>query len=222
MNRIFYSLLFLLVLGCGQSRKDQKKENPSQADTGLPVAGPGLSLQNTAERKILWRASQYDETLKDTISKIVINDTLVRQLSDSERAAIGYIATFVGNECDWDGPYNDNRDNLKCKILTALDLGYQCSDKHLSFLKQWFKDDKAVLTELTGCPTTPEGATVQDTFDELSIHTKGDHLTVSFKVSGYSMRENQSWSWTEKDHFQRKGNTIICVKKEKSKVILNK
>ena len=92
-------------------------------------------------------------------------------MTDPEKAALGCIATFIGSECWWDGETNNDRTNLDCKIITALGLGYQCSDEHLLFLRKWFSTDKEVLSKLetSNCPTTPYTATSQNTFDEIKL-----------------------------------------------------
>jgi hypothetical protein len=135
-------------------------------------------------------------------------------MTEPEKAALAYIATFIGNECEWDGKANENRSNLRCKILWALDLGYQCSYEHLSFLRLWFRNNKDILNELENCPTTPDGATVQNTFDEINLEIEGDMITVFFKANGINMREEKTWSWTEKHFFEFKKNELILLKKD--------
>lgn len=128
------------------------------------------------------------------------------------------MATFIGNECWWDGKSKTNvdRSNLKCKILTSLNLGYQCSDKHLGFLHQWFRNDKKVLEELEDCPTTPYTSTTQDTFDEIILTVKGDTISVWFKANGVNMREQKYWSWTEIDYFKLNDSELQLIKKVES------
>ncbi|QQT25893.1 hypothetical protein [Sphingobacterium spiritivorum] len=222
MKNIYYILISICLLACN-SRPAQDKTQTNTDTTiiskdTLPAPAAKSKTTQTAEQKFLWREPQYDEELKDTFNMIRINEDLAKSLSDPERAAIGYVATFIGNECQWDGPYKDDRSNLKCKILTALQLGYQCSEQHIDFLKKWFNEDKTVLEELKGCPTIPDGATVQNTFDEISFKKDGDKLVVSFIVSGYNMREEKSWKWVETDYFEINGSTIRCVRKDKGKV----
>ena len=128
------------------------------------------------------------------------------------------MATFIGNGCEWDGKADENRSNLKCKILWSLDLGYQCSNNHLGFLEYWFRNDKTILKALENCPTIPDGATVQDTFDEISIETNGNQITVFFKANGINMREAKSWSWTEKHSFEFRNNELILIEKDVSPI----
>lgn len=164
--------------------------------------------------KFLWREMQYLEDLEGDFNVIVLNEEYIKNISEPEKAALSYIATFVENECEWDGKADENRSNLKCKILWALDLGYQCSYEHLSFLRFWFRNNKDILNELKNCPTTPDGATVQDTFDEINVEIQGNMITVFFKANGINIREGRSWSWTEKHYFEFKKNELLFLKKD--------
>ncbi|MFA7133043.1 MAG: hypothetical protein WC108_07065, partial [Bacteroidales bacterium] len=145
-------------------------------------------------------------------------EELCKTLTDQERAALGYVATFIGNECDWDGDTKEDRSNLKCKILSALKLGYQCSDTHLGFLRQWFKNDKKSLKELEDCSEIPSTATIQDYFDEINLKVKDNEITISFKATGYDVREEESWNWEETDYFIFENDNIQLIKKDKYKI----
>lgn len=173
----------------------------------------------TQDVKFLWRKMQYDEALKANINTINLNQNYLKTITDPEKAALAYAATFIGNGCSWDGKADENRGNLKCVILSGLNLGYQCSNQHLGFLRAWFRNNKKILKELENCPTTPDGATVQDTFDEINIETSGNKITVSFKASGMNMREATSWNWSEKHFFEVKNNELLLLRKEVSPVV---
>ena len=131
--------------------------------------------------KFLWREFLYDKEFSKEINTIILNKNYIKSISEPEKAALAYTATFIGNGCGWDGKADGSTGNLKCKILTALDLGYQCSVQHLGFLRDWFRNDHKILKELENCTTTPDGATVQDTFDEIHLHITGNKITVFFK-----------------------------------------
>ncbi len=199
MLKTSYVILFIFFLSCGQANTN--KDLTKSSDTASIA-------QSTKTVKFLWRDS----------TSIIINQDFCKTITDSEKAALGYVATFIGNECWWDGDHSDNRKNLKCKILSALNLGYQCSDQHLGFLRQWFSKDSVVLRQLEDCPTTPYTATNQDTFDEINLTTKGNEIIISYKANGVNLREMDSWSWTETDYFQVDQNHIRLMKKERSKV----
>lgn len=168
--------------------------------------------------KVLWRENLFDEELNMEINSIVLNENYIKTISEPEKAALAYIATFIGNECSWEGKATDDRSNLKCKIPSALDLGYQCSERHLGFLRNWFRSEKGILKELENCPTTPDGATIQNTFDEINLEVRGNKILVSFKASGFNMREGKSWKWNEKLAFEFKNNQLFLVQKDKSEI----
>ena len=164
----------------------------------------------------LCRENRYNKDYKITFSEICLNDSYCKTLSDPERAIIGYIATFIGSDCNWDGEYKTDRSNLKCKILTALKLGYQCSDTHLGFLRKWFKGDKKVLQRLEDCSTTPYTATIQNTFEKIQITQKKKDFFVTINASGINSREDRSWYWKEVYHFNLNHNNRIKLISQKS------
>ena len=203
MTKILYITTLFLLSSCGQAKNNTDKSEVAYVDTAKTITLTDKTV------KFLWR---------DSSASIVINEEFCKTISDPERAALGYVATFIGNECWWEGDYTDKRDNLKCEILTALDLGYQCSNKHLGFLRQWFKNDTTAIKEFEACPTTPHTSTIQETFDEIVLTTKGNKIAVFFKASGVNMREEQSWTWSQTDYFQFDKDNIKLIKQEKSKV----
>jgi hypothetical protein len=169
--------------------------------------------------KFLWREKKYDNKLKGTFSTIIINEKLCKTLSEPERAALGFVVTFIGSECNWDGEAKDDRSNLKCKTLTSLRLGYQCSEEHLGFLRKWFANDNSSIKELKDCPTTPYTASIQETFDYINLTVKGNLISVEFGANGVNMQNNDAtWSWSETDYFQVDNQSIKLIKKNKSKI----
>ena len=209
--RYFYIAALILLASCGG--------NNNKADRKEPVDS---TAETSDKEKSITKTSLTDKTItflwRDHNSDIIINKAYCKTISAPEKAALGYVATFIGNECSWDGAYTENRSNLKCEILTALGLGYQCSEQHLGFLRTWFKDDAKALKELENCPTTPNTATIQDTFDEITLTTKGNKISVFFKANGVNIREESSWSWSQTDHFELNKNNIKLIKQEKSDI----
>jgi hypothetical protein len=163
----------------------------------------------------LWRQDRYNKKYKTTFSEICLNESYCKTITDPERAIIGYIATFIGSDCNWDGEYEIDRSNLKCKILTALHLGYQCSDSHLGFLKKWFKGDSKALKRLEDCSTTPYTATFQNTFQKIQITKKNNDFIVTIYASGMNSREDKAWFWKEVNHF-------VLINKNQIKLQTNK
>ncbi len=203
MMKPFYIVILFLFTSCKQENKHSQETAPIKTDSTQVVTTTDKSI------RFLWR---------DSSAAIVINQDFCKTITDFEKAALGYVATFMGNECEWDGMPTKDRSNLKCEILTALNLGYQCSEQHLGFLQQWFKNDTTVLKELEACPTTPNTSTIQETFEEIVLTTKGNEISVSFKASGIHLREEREWSWSETNHFKVQNERIQLVRKERSKV----
>ena len=164
---------------------------------------------------------QYNSKLNAPFYTIMLNQDYIKTITDPEKAALGYVATFVGNDCWWDGEANEEKSNLDCKIITTLGLGYQCSNEHLGFLRKWFSKDKQVLSELekSNCPKTPYTATTQDTFDEIQLTIKNDTIIVFYSVGGVDIRKQTSWKWSQSDYFKVTNNALKLVKKDKSEVI---
>ncbi|WP_051435832.1 hypothetical protein [Tenacibaculum sp. 47A_GOM-205m] len=175
------------------------------------------SISDNNSIKILWRDTVYDEELKTDINTIVLNKEYQKNITQPERVALGYVATFVGNECEWDsGSPDESRSNLECKLLTYLDLGYQCSDKHLGFLNQWFSKDSVSIEKLKRCTTIPNGATMQSTFDEilLETNTQNQIITITYKVKVINVRENEVSTYTKKNQFNYGLNSIRLIRSE--------
>ena len=212
-SSVFF-LILIVFISC-QNSDTASKSVDVENDTSQ-VKNEKVALLNDTSVHFLWRENVYDDGIKDSINTIILNESYIKKIPDSHKAAIGYIATFIGNECWWDGAMNEDRSNLKCQILTALDLGYQCSDRHIDFIKKWFSNDDKVLEEIEQCPLIPYTATIQNTFDIIDIIQKKDTLELSFAVTQMNMRESVITSYTEKDIFKIHQNEVFLISKEMS------
>lgn len=215
MKLIHIITVLIFSTSCGQTKTDQELVNEKKTE----FESNKLSLSDTIIN-FMWRDMKYDSTLNDSFSLIFLNTNYISTMTNQEKAAIGYVSTFIGNECWWDGEANDDRSNLDCKIITALGLGYQCSESHLGYLRKWFSDDKEVLSELekSNCPTTPYTAISQNTFDKIVINTKGDSISVYYEAGGVNVREQESWEWSETVYFIATTNNLKLIKKDRSEV----
>lgn len=206
-----------LLTSCEQV--NTKTEEESKVRKTEEVEFTKLSLADTTIY-FMWRDLKYDSTLNNSFSSIFLNLEYINAMTNQEKAAIGYVSTFIGNECWWDGDANADRSNLDCKIITSLGLGYQCSETHLGFLRKWFSSDKDVLSELenSNCPTTPYTATIQDTLDKIVLTIKGDSISVYYEASAVNLREQESWEWSETVYFSVTTNNLRIINKDKSEV----
>lgn len=185
---------------------EPKKETPKQPET------PVLQSNDKAV-KILWLEEVYDEEFESTVFAIKLNEDYFSKISDAEKAVIAYYATFHGNECWWDDDKpKDDRSNLNCKIITALNLGYQCSDTHLDFLKKWFRNEPKLLAELDYCPTIPNTSTLQDSFEEIYIERSTDYFTIRFNICAVNIRENITRCYEENHTYRLFADAVEEVK----------
>ncbi|PRD48068.1 hypothetical protein [Sphingobacterium haloxyli] len=213
-------LLLVALQACQSSGKKDTQATQADSsgqesmDTSASVVKP-FKLQPRSV-KFLWREDQPMDGYDAIVSTIMLDEAYIANISDPEKAALGYVATFIGNECAWDGKASPSRSNLKCKILTALDLGYQCSDTHLGFLRQWFRGDSTALKKLEACPTIPDGSTIQDTFNKIDLKVDGNEIIVAYTVVSINTRHGKSWTWDVKDHFRFHDNRLELVKTERS------
>lgn len=192
-----------------QDAQTIEKPKLSQPLERIKIKPEDFNAPHSGKTKFMWRdAKTFD---------IVLNHEYIKTMSIYERAALGYVASSVGNGCNYE---DDNAQYLNCDILSALNLGYQCSDRHLSFLRNMFQDDQKVLKELQGpCSEIVDGATSQTTFDYINIEVFGKtKIVVSYGVSGVYLRESISWEFTVTDTFEVSANGIILKKHEQSKM----
>ena len=179
----FYAFAILSLFSC--------KED--QATISAPAKeAEKKNIVSEKELNFLWSEVVYDADLQDSMSRLMINEAFLDTISEEEKAAIGFVATFVGNECDWDGAYKEDRSNLVCTILDALDLGYQCSDTHLGFLREWFANDTASLNLLSSesCPTLPGGSTNFSEIESMHLFVKNNIITITSVINYGDVRQD--------------------------------
>jgi hypothetical protein len=166
-------------------------------------------MQNTPQ-KIVWREDIYDPSLKAQVNVIKIDENYFAKVTEPEKAVLGYLASTIGNECYADG----SKQNVKCKILTALNLGYQCSESNKSFLKNWFRDDAVIVSQIENCkPTLP--STIEKTFEEVKINTADNTIKVEIKGLKLNIKENSVSKWSENLSFKVDGDKVSLIERTK-------
>ncbi len=160
--------------------------------------------------KVVWREDIYDPSLKAHVNVIKIDENYFQKVTEPEKAVLGFLASTIGNECYADG----SKENVKCKILTALNLGYQCSESNKSFLKNWFRDDAVIVSQIENCkPTLP--ATIEKTFEEVKISTTDNTIKVELKGLKLNIKENTSSKWSENLSFKVDGDKVSLIERTK-------
>lgn len=201
---LFFAALFVLsfVLHNNVSA-DQDSQKPYQNI---------LNINSSSEvlHKVIWREDVYDPSLKAKVNIIKIDDSYFAGISGPEKAVLGYLASTIGNECFAEG----NKQNVKCKILTALNLGYQCSEESKTYLKSWFRDDAAIVSQIENCKPTI-ASTVEKTFDEVKISSADNVIKVELKGLKLNIKENSASKWSESMSFKVDGDKVTLQERTK-------
>lgn len=165
--------------------------------------------QNTLQ-KIVWREDIYDPSIKGTVNVIKLDDSYFANVTGPEKAVLGYLASTIGNEC-----YADGKQNVKCKILSALNIGYQCSEESKSFLKGWFRDDAVIVSQIENCkPTLP--STIEKTFEEVQISSSNNIIKVELVGLKLNIKENSASKWSETLSFKVDGDKVTMTERTKN------
>ncbi len=160
--------------------------------------------------KVIWREDVYDPSLKASVNIIKLDENYFASISEPEKAVLGYLASTIGNECFTEG----SKENVKCKILSALNMSYQCSESNKIFLKNWFRDEASIVSQIENCrPTLP--STVEKTFDEVKISTADNIVKVSLKGLKLNIKENSVSRWSESMSFKVDGDKLTILEKVK-------
>lgn len=162
-------------------------------------------------KKVVWREDVYDQSLKASVSVIQIDESYFSSVTGPEKAVLGYLASTIGNECYEDG----GKENVKCKLLTALNMGYQCSEANKSFLKNWFRDDAAILKQIENCKPLI-AKTIEKTFDEVKISSSDNVIKISLKGLKLNISENSASKWSEQMTFKLDGDKLTMTERTKS------
>ncbi|WNJ18517.1 hypothetical protein [Pontibacter sp. G13] len=205
----------IFAFACSETTHDSAPEE-------LPTSTPVVETQAPnaqAGKALLRRERVFDSLLKDTISAIQVDMAMLDQLSEAEKAAVGFVSTFVGSECEWDGDAQEDMSNLKCQVISGLGLGYQCSEQHLGFLRKWFAADGPSLDQLENCPIIPNTATSFESFDQLNLYTEADTIVVESKISGVNMRLGETWRYSQTDRFIRFEQSLEYYEQARTEVV---
>src|SRR5262249_6166224 len=72
---------------------DAPRASTAPAPSDTPDAAVKACDQRTGATRLLWRDASFD---------LVLATEVFPCLSDAERAAVGYVATTIGSQCDWE------------------------------------------------------------------------------------------------------------------------
>jgi hypothetical protein len=160
--------------------------------------------------KFFWEEHIYDPknryAINDSVVVFRFNEDFLKTISEPDKAVLAYVATFGDSDnCE---SSNECEKGVKCKIVTALDLGCQCSSKHFDFLHKWF-NKKAEVFQDGRCYQRPSTATRRLVFSQIDLNIKGNVFTVLYKGRGNT--SNEAWNFDGTEVFQLKDNKLTVL-----------
>jgi hypothetical protein len=148
-----------------------------------------------------------------------INYSYLSSIPEREKAAIAFVALHDSRDCEWDGEVNKDMSNLSCKIIKALGLGYQCSQKHIALLQKWLGKDSLASEEIKYCPMTPNTSHSVEGIDKIFLtKINNDKFKIDYSSSGMNIRSMWYWSFNTTIIFQMNKDTLKIVSYKKYKV----
>jgi len=142
----------------------------------------------------------YDEKWQPTVKL-----DRVGPLSDGLKAILAMYA--LQNSAGCEGGNN----NISCALTDALELGGQCSDKHISLVRTWFREslpkmgrymdwaykDIQKLGQLESvCYLQPDTSTFQEKWDKIQVTQNGSHVVVDAHGTSLSHEDSASFKFT--------------------------
>ncbi len=206
-----YKTLMIISIMLGLLACSNVKEKTAKIHTPQKT-GTTIGKEKIYKKEFLWKENIFHQKLGDTISQTTINKPYASNIPEDEKAAIAYVLTFVNNGCDWEnGDASPERNNLVCKGLATLDLGYQCSEKHISFLNDWFKNDSISLQKIKRCPPFFPGTTITTSLKSLTLEKNKDKITIFASIIGSNTRHQRTSEWMKVYTFSVQQNSILLA-----------
>lgn len=183
MKYILLSLFLLRIVKCNSAAIE------GATSTTENVAETIITTQQPI--KVIWYTDE---------GAIRMNENYIETISNQEKAALAYIAITFDRSCNWE---EANEENLSCKILSTLDLGYKCSEKHLNFLRKWIEDDDRIIEGINSCTTEPNSNTRQVILRELHLLKEDNKLKYLIEVSSINTNKpSYSRNWSIEEIFE--------------------
>ena len=163
-------LLVVAFLGFSKYTMPNLKESDEKDSISL------YSKEGTKATRVAWYEEKLSIEDEKKTYELILNEKYINDISEPEKAVLGYIATVFDRECNW-GEATGNGCKLHCKIISALNLGAKCSTKHLDFLHKWYDNDSKVIEVINLCTTEPNLNTRQVILKEIFIEREKNRIT---------------------------------------------
>jgi hypothetical protein len=177
------------------------KNNKMKVFIGIIICLSSVNLfcQDYEDVKILW----WEDV------DVVLNLEFISKMKEEEKAVLALLSTYAGGECIYD---EDTR--LECSLTSALNLGYQCSEEHLEFVKKWFLKDYEVFSKINNCYSIPYSATNQFKFSEIIFSRNDIRIQVLYKIQGVRLAEEYFYNYEVLETFEIKDGYLYKINEE--------
>jgi hypothetical protein len=204
--------ILALALACDRTSPPSPSStaSPPPSATQLPRPAPDAAPEDVPDASAIActkREGSVKLSWTDASYQLVLDGEALSCLSNAERAAVAYIGTTLGTDCDWvRGTDLSAPEHMDCKLTTALGLGNQCEKKHKDFLVEWFGEDIPAQ-----CARIPITAYSQTALTELSLGHEGPMITVVYRATTTTGPGGKAWSWSETIVFQEKAAGALKI-----------
>ncbi len=190
-----------LLVGCDRSNAAPEAGTPSVAAPSVASPAPAKAAPR-GSRKLVWRLGD------DHDFGLALDRVELGRLTDAERAAVAFLATSIGTDCEWAKPPSaaGEKGKMHCKLTDALGLGEQCEEKHKAFVMGWLGGDAP-----STCAKIPITAFSQTVFDELTLSREGDRIVISYAAVHTDGPGGGTQSWSEAIRFAPRGKKGIRI-----------
>ncbi len=177
----------------------------------MALFAPSLGLGATG--KVLF---YYDEA-----SRPVVRLDRISPMEEGLKAILAMYALQNGAGCE------GGVDNLSCALTDALNLGGQCSERHVALVGAWFKGgipkmsgySPALYQDMTPANLKsicynhqPTGATFQNVWDIIRVNRSG-HRVLIYAHGGWSARE-ESGTFSYVSEYEIGPGTVTLISHE--------
>ena len=125
--------------------------------------------------------------------------------SEHERAAVVWLASVIGNDCEVDPTKDGNI--VSCRVLDSLGFESLFDENHIDYLRFWFRDDSATLNYFDSNPYLPS-ASSSATNNILNYYFsyEGDTMCLNYKCAYWV--NGESGTFHERTTFLRLKNGL--------------
>ncbi len=218
MKYWFIILSIFVYLSCTQKKSNNTFEHTPKH---FEISEEFKSEKDTTIN-VLWLQKTWNSELRDTLEKIMLNDIYIQTASPEAKYILAFASVLAETECWWQGEEpNTDKSNLSCLLLSALDMGCQCSKTHIDTLLYAFNSDSNIMKQIYKCTPTPYTATFQNTCEFISLQKTANNYILHLKARAFNTRNQTQTPWEKRIVFEITDSGIVSKKSIDYSIIEN-